>query len=106
MPAKNLAQNETIEIRLSALWNGSVVIQSGGSANAGATFVVEVTGNEVDWVAIRIKDPTTAGFPDIANIVGPNKTAWADVPAFIAARAKRTDAAGGNGDCFFNFREM
>lgn len=101
---------DNIPIELSELWNGSVCAQTGPSADALATFIVEVTNDPapnstLGWLAIRLRDPTTAGLPDVASLVGASKTGWADVPGYAAARLRRTDAGNTNGLASFNHRE-
>jgi hypothetical protein len=106
MPAANLVnQNDFIQVRLSPLWNGAIAVQTAAGVNALAVFLVELSGNEQDVITARPRDAAAAGIPDIASVNGPNKVVWLDCPGYIFARVRRSDANGGNGNVWINFRE-
>lgn len=103
MVEANLAQNAFIQIDLAKFKNGAVALATAAATVAGAVFVLEVQGIQLEWIALKLFD--TINKVDVANLTGPSKTATCEVPSYDSVRVRRTDATGGNGTVGINFRE-
>ena len=103
MPTKSLAQNGVIALPVPKQRSQVATMATGDTTDPAANFVVEIEGVTGVWTPIGIFDGVAQGPVD--SITGPSQYAWTDVPGAQNARARRTDAAGGDGTVAFEIVE-
>lgn len=95
MATANLAENESIVMKVPKPRSQVATMTTGDTTDAGANYVMEgeyITGK---WQPLGVFDAVAQSPVD--SITGPSQSAWTDVPGAQQVRVRRTDANGGDG---------